>query len=331
MSLAPRRRAGTRSTASATTSSSVDRAPGSCRVSATCSRDRSTISWTSLVSRARLRPASARRTGRPPRGRRLASSTASASSDSAADRRLQLVADVGDEVAADLLDPAGLGAVLDEQQHVRAAERRDPRADHDRRPPAERAAGQLELAPRGSRRRGRTCAGQVDAARRGPARRRGPGRRRPRPGWPLTTGVGASRRRCRSSAGRRARRRRPGGSGGRLGLGGSGAAARSEQRTAAHGDGTDEHAGQRRRASRRAVASTRLRRTQCGGMLRTPWPPSRTALARCSPGVAATVHAGWDLVRATRTARPRPHRDKGHHARRLPRGARQRSPTSWSR
>ena len=42
------------------------------------------------------------------------------------DRGLQLVADVGDEVAADLLDPAGLGVVLDEQQDVAAAQRAPP-------------------------------------------------------------------------------------------------------------------------------------------------------------------------------------------------------------
>ena len=61
-----------------------------------------------------------------------------------AHRRLQLVADVGDEVAAHLLDPAGVGAVVDQEQHVRAAEGRDPCGDRDP-APAERAAGQVEL------------------------------------------------------------------------------------------------------------------------------------------------------------------------------------------
>ncbi len=61
-----------------------------------------------------------------------------------ADRRLQLVAHVGDEVAADLLDPAGLGAVVDEDEHVLGAERRDPGVD-DEPGPAERAARELEL------------------------------------------------------------------------------------------------------------------------------------------------------------------------------------------
>ena len=44
--------------------------------------------------------------------------SASASSADGPDRRLQLMGDVGDEVAAHLLEPVGLGAVLREQQHV---------------------------------------------------------------------------------------------------------------------------------------------------------------------------------------------------------------------
>ena len=46
-----------------------------------------------------------------------------------ADRGLELVADVGDEVAADRLDPALAGAVLDQRQHQPRAQRRDPRGD----------------------------------------------------------------------------------------------------------------------------------------------------------------------------------------------------------
>ena len=49
----------------------------------------------------------------------------------AADRRLELVADVGEEVAADLLDPGRLGAVLDEEQHVVSAERSDSCRDDE--------------------------------------------------------------------------------------------------------------------------------------------------------------------------------------------------------
>ena len=42
-----------------------------------------------------------------------------------ADRGLELVADVGDEVAAHLVEPVRLGAVLGEQQHEAGAEPRD--------------------------------------------------------------------------------------------------------------------------------------------------------------------------------------------------------------
>ena len=52
----------------------------------------------------------------------------------AADRRLELVAHVGEEVAADLLEPAGLAAVLDEEQHVVRAERGHAGADDESRP-----------------------------------------------------------------------------------------------------------------------------------------------------------------------------------------------------
>ena len=50
-----------------------------------------------------------------------------------ADRRLQLVADVGDEVAAHRVEPERLGAVLGEQQDVARAEPRDPHAQVDAR------------------------------------------------------------------------------------------------------------------------------------------------------------------------------------------------------
>ena len=62
----------------------------------------------------------------------------------ATDRGLELVADVGDEVAADLLQPAGLGGVVEQQQHVAAAQRRHPRVHGD--PAAtHRPPGQVEL------------------------------------------------------------------------------------------------------------------------------------------------------------------------------------------
>ena len=61
-----------------------------------------------------------------------------------ADRCLELVADVGDEVAPDLLDAARLGAVVDEDEHEVSSQRRDAGVDQDLRP-AERAPGELEL------------------------------------------------------------------------------------------------------------------------------------------------------------------------------------------
>jgi len=64
----------------------------------------------------------------------------------ATDRGLQLVADVGEEVAADLLDAGGLGAVLDEEEHVVGAERRDA-GGHDEAAVADALLqGQLGLA-----------------------------------------------------------------------------------------------------------------------------------------------------------------------------------------
>ena len=64
-----------------------------------------------------------------------------------ADRRLQLVADVGDEVAADGLQPVRLGDVVEQQRHVAALHQRgDPGADGDRLP-AEPAAGVDDRVP----------------------------------------------------------------------------------------------------------------------------------------------------------------------------------------
>ena len=99
-----------------------------------------------------------------------------------ADRGLELVADVGDEVAAYVVDAAGLGAVLDQQQDVRAAQRRDPGAD-DEPAATQRPAGQLELDLPDLPVRG-APGGPGRPARRGSARRRGPDRRRTPSGWP---------------------------------------------------------------------------------------------------------------------------------------------------
>ena len=92
-----------------------------------------------------------------------------------ADRRLELVADVGDEVAADRLDPALAGAVLDQGQHQPAAERRDPGGHVPRR--GRPAYARSPARSRGSGRRG-VPAGPARPARRRPSRCCGPGRGR---------------------------------------------------------------------------------------------------------------------------------------------------------
>jgi hypothetical protein len=61
-----------------------------------------------------------------------------------ADRRLQLVADVGDEVAAHLLEPHGFGAIVCQQQDVAGAEAGDAHAQLHRGIP-QRAAGEFEV------------------------------------------------------------------------------------------------------------------------------------------------------------------------------------------
>ncbi len=64
-------------------------------------------------------------------GSSWASRIASASSAMPPDRGLELVAHVGDEVAADLLHPGCPGAVLHEQQHEVGTERRDAGRDDE--------------------------------------------------------------------------------------------------------------------------------------------------------------------------------------------------------
>ena len=148
----------------------------------------------------------------------------------AADRGLQLVADVGDEVAPDLLEPAGLGAVVDEQQHVRRARAARPgRRRRGRARPAGPWAAPAR--PRGSRRRA-APAGPARAARAGRGRCRGPARRRPRRGV-VDDRVGRVEDDRRWSAARRGRRRRRRAARtGRPSAPAPGAAARSERRTA---------------------------------------------------------------------------------------------------
>ena len=85
------------------------------------------ICWTSRVSRS-LSSASA---GEPVHGLGVVGGLVDrlGQQPDRADRGLQLVADVGDEVAADRLDPALAGAVLDQRQHQPRAQRRDPGGD----------------------------------------------------------------------------------------------------------------------------------------------------------------------------------------------------------
>ena len=134
---------------------------------------------------------------------------ASASRAMRADGRLELVADVGHEVAADLLDPAGLGAVLDQQQArgARAQRRRPGR----RRPAGPGPAGRGPARARVSR----MTAVATDGARHArPARGRPASLPRTRPqacaeGLALTHGVVAVERRSHGTAdGQHVERRR---------------------------------------------------------------------------------------------------------------------------
>ena len=107
------------------TIASTSTAPASSSGSSPCSRDSSMICWTSRVSRALsvcIRPAN-RCTAS---GSSAASCTASASRLSAPTGVFSSWLHVGDEVAADRLDPALAGAVLDQRQHQPAAQRRAP-------------------------------------------------------------------------------------------------------------------------------------------------------------------------------------------------------------
>ena len=61
-----------------------------------------------------------------------------------ADRCLELMADVDDEVAPDILDPSSLSAIVNQQQHVVAAQWGHPGANHDA-PTPKRTAGKVKL------------------------------------------------------------------------------------------------------------------------------------------------------------------------------------------
>ena len=115
------------STAPATTSS-TDTTTGASSGSSSWSRDSSMICCTRRERRSdsvSIRPAN-RRTAT---GSSAASHTASGEQPDRADRRLELVGDVGDEVAAHRLHPPLAGAVLDQGQHQRRGQRRHPHGD----------------------------------------------------------------------------------------------------------------------------------------------------------------------------------------------------------
>ena len=136
-----------RSSASATTASMATGA-GSGTGSAAWILDRVIRSWTrnvSLAASCRIRPANLRTAS----SSSAASSIVSASRASAPDRGLELVADVGHEVPADLLDPVPVGLVFGEHEdEPAAADGAGQRGDPDREgggPAAEARHRHLEL------------------------------------------------------------------------------------------------------------------------------------------------------------------------------------------
>ena len=258
--------------------------------------------------------------------------TASASRRSAADRRLELVADVGDEVAADLLDPAGLGAVLDE--HAGRGRCRAARPGRARRgvarPSGPRASSSSLLADHAV-----------------PAHR--PGDQVAQLGWAsscprtspnayaaglaLTTPSPASR----TTAAERSTARTPTDTG--RASSGSGC---SQRRPAARARSAPERAARRRAPTTRPTRRRQRRRPATGsrrqGKVRTdPGPSCRTARGRASRDVhlgCRRVHGALATVRASspadRAARTHEQRGPGACASSSTRSSTP-SPTSWSR
>ena len=308
---------GLRSTASrAQVATSTRR--GSRSASAPCSRDRSTISLTRRVSRSAstLHPL-----GEPAHGLGVVVRVEHRLGEQghAADRGLELVADVGDEVAADLLDPARLGAVLDEEQHVVRPERRDAGARRRAGPGPSGPCGSSSSTSRITPSR-RTCSGEVEQLGVRRARARGRGRGRTRPGESLTTWsarVDHDRRSSAAPRGRRRRRRRQGW-------------ARQRRRCVigccalgeAHGDERPRRPGRGRRchpALPPSSRSTRLSVRAPAGHAPTTWAPSVHAATDCSPAAPPTVQrCGCD----SRARRGAPADRQEDHARRVPRGPR---------
>ncbi len=126
------------------TSSSTRTDSESSSGSSFCTRERSMSSWTRLVSRVAsfcIRPAKALHRLRVVGGvqHRLREQR------ERADRGLEFVADVGDEVAPHRLDPAGLRQVLHQQEDQPGAEWGDPRGDREGITPSRAAPGQVQL------------------------------------------------------------------------------------------------------------------------------------------------------------------------------------------
>lgn len=99
-----------------------------------------------------------------------------------ADGRLELVADIRDEVAPYRFDPPGLGEVLDEEQHEPGAQRGDTRGDGQGLPV--RSPASADPARPGVFPRRDGCRGPSASSARRRACRRAPARGRTRRSWP---------------------------------------------------------------------------------------------------------------------------------------------------
>ena len=293
------------------------------------------ISWTRVVSRTASRciRAAKRRTAS---GSSAASVTASASRRERADRGLELVAHVRDEVAADLLDPAGLGAVLD-QDAGRGRCRGEPPGRGRSRGPPERAARELQLLPRApapSRRASATISRSSACARSCAADE---AERVAQPGVALTTAVagveddGRGAQHGQDAADTGGQRRGPGAPREARPL----ALARTERQ---HGEGADDEAGEPRqhrrprhahaaRVSGREPPTVRCRAT-CAEM------PSRGVHLECPPTFTASLRR-FVRHRPRDAERPDTERtdvkERAAHAGAVPRGAGRPVASGWSR
>ncbi len=269
-------------------------------------------------------------TGQPARldadARRRSAATASGSScgvehglgeqGDAADGGLELVADVGEEVAPDLLDAARL------ERSSTSSSTWSPPSGATRAATTSRAVTdalaqvELDLAdhPVAPHRPGEVEQLRVDELLAAHESLGDGGRR------VVDDPVGASRRRCRSSGARRAPRRRPGGrSGGRrdddpLAVGAVGAGARRAPRRR-------RARGRRCRPSVAAVVGSTTLRVRIR-VARSDQPVPRHAAAEPSVHLQAALHSRWTASLGHRTPPARTARDEEDHARPVPRGPR---------